>query len=746
MPNVTANAIVADQVTVPKLDIEKELVAEDIVINGLSIDGDIADSQTALTEHIEDINTNTAPHLTPAEHKQMNGVLSRFSFSEGDMVPVTAIPPTLPAGSINWNTIQEFFARNCEPDTPSAPGKVYVSRVPYGVITTNANGQTTISYPWSQLSQGGSVYSGLKVKLMDNVLPNGNPRQHAGSTDTTVGVDDYVGKEWAFWWGHCNYTYDEFGQKHITAFEEIAYPGHTFSETRQTGAFGPKFWFFCKPEKSQYTDGNGNLRWTTDTGEEDGQPFTQLWGISDTRWSELPEIKRNELIELGITVNDFHIWPECLVWDKVQQAWVERPYWIHSAYCGGWGYDDITGAPTLVSKKNAVLRRGLSYQSLNAIYGAASGGFYPGIGRGGSAAVTGFCMLFDVIKNGTKFTQPSSVHTGMSSNYYAYTAYNNTSAPGYIFPVAAAGTNITNFQKNATVYLVSNTGITSTGIPIANRSITMQVGRVIDIRDETFTVKTAAIEQEDGTYLPGEELEVTARCIVLDPDTVQPFIVRMTTEDATALNNSGIYSSCRIINGFGMGGITDNVLGKHDGQCYATSSTQHTYRVQGTEYMPGAWICTADTVAIVGDGTPITIDGIPYIPGTDYKILMQCDPLKPRKRNYSAVSGAVKVQDWLDAGYLPAGLVPNVNSSNVCNVTISSSGILIPILQGSMVQSNHINHANGTGDYFFNDSSPAVAYSVLYFGNLGDSTNCGTSYLGVNRSLSYNFWAVAARD
>lgn len=744
MPDVKVTAVIADTVNAPKVDVSRGVSAGDVIVKDTSIGTKMNDSEEALKAHIE----NDTVHLTPEMHAETTSILSRFNFPDDDIpVAITTTPPPLPRDSIHWNRITELFSRVCQENTPKAPGNVFVTRVPYGVITTNDSGQTTISYPWSELSQGGSVYSGLEAKLMDNVLPDGTPLRHEGSTDTVEGVDDYVGKEWAFWWGHCNYTYDEFGQKHITAFEDMTYAGHKFSQEKQTGAFGPKFWFFVKPERYQYTDGEGNLRWTTHEGTEDGQPFTQLWGISDTRWSELSDEKRAELMAHGITAADFHIWPECLVWDKIQQTWVERPYWIHSAYCGGWGYDDITGEPTLVSKKNAVLRGNISYQSLNAIYGAASGGFYPGIGRGGSACVTGFGMLYDVIKNGTKFTQPSEVHTGMCANNKThYTAYSTTSAPGYIFPVAAAGTNITRFQKNSTVYLVSDTNWTSDNITAVDRSITMQVGRVLDIRDETFMSRTTAVEQEDGTYLPGEEVEVTARCIVLDPDTVQPFNVCMTTAEAEALNNSGIYASCRIINGYGMGGITDNVLGKHDGQCYSTSSPQHTYRVQGTEYMPGAGIYAADTVVVVGDGTPITIDGLPYTPGTEYKVILQCNPLKRRKRSSTIINGVVRIQDWLDAGYSPIGLVSNTTNSFIANVTLGCTGVLFPTLQGSLVQNNPMDSNNGTGDFFTNNISPATVWGFYTGGPLNITYNCGISYLNLSYYIGQSFWNTSARD
>ena len=57
---------------------------------------------------------------------------------------------------------------------------------------------------------------------------------HACSTDTVLGVDDYVGKEWVFYWQYGNYIKDEYGVKHITAIRgvtggTVATPSGTFN-------------------------------------------------------------------------------------------------------------------------------------------------------------------------------------------------------------------------------------------------------------------------------------------------------------------------------------------------------------------------------------------------------------------------------------------------------------------------------------------------------------------------------------
>ena len=48
---------------------------------------------------------------------------------------------------------------------------------------------------------------------------------------------------------------------------------------------------------------------------------------------------------------------------------------------------------------------------------------------------------------------------------------------------------------------------------------------------------------------------------------------------------------------------TDAVLGKTDGACTNSTNGRHPFRVQGTEYMVGAWTVSSDMIAIRDDGT-----------------------------------------------------------------------------------------------------------------------------------------------
>lgn len=276
-------------------------------------------------------------HVTPEEHKLLlklvDAAYDKVSQEDKDSpIPPAPISIALPGGALKWRFFNEFFANRAQPDTYEAPGNVFVARVPYALNDADGNYDTTYIQPSiNNISDQTPPAKFDKKKLAAKIMDNAGLK-HKYATPTDPGVDDYVGKQWAFWWGYANYTTDKHGNKHIVAVEDHPKTGHYYSPKRNVCAFGPKFWFFVKKEKFQFTDSNGEERWTTDTGLENGRPITQLWGISDSPWCKLSEEKRTELRAHGITPDDFHVWPECLVWDGENNMLVERPYWCHAAY------------------------------------------------------------------------------------------------------------------------------------------------------------------------------------------------------------------------------------------------------------------------------------------------------------------------------------------------------------------------------------------------------------------------------
>ena len=692
----------------------------------------------ALMDHTQAHLQDPSAHLTGAEPSEFKSLLSKFTFPEGgDPVPTAPTPPPLPNEALRPQFFNNFFASRCQAGVYKAPGNVFVSRVPYAVLKNPTD--TVAAYLWTSMSAAAKDSSlnrddfdapSLPAKFMDN-----SGLQHTCSTDTVENVDDYNGVRWVFWWGHANYVKDEFGTKHITAVKGSASPGHVFDKKKNTCAFGPKFWFFVKPEKYQFTDYKGRLRWTTDTGEEDGQPFTQLWGISDSRWTDLSEARRTELKAHGITEADFHIWPECLMWDKIQQNYVERPYWCHAAYFAG--AHNATGTGEIVSIENLPLRRNnLSYRVLNAAYGAAVSNVYPGIGCGGSACVQGFSIIFDIVKNAEKSSQV--IHSGLTNMYSAESATLNTYkavasyatvTPGYIFPIDSNRT----FEKHCSVYMDSRMFVSTTDTRYRGMSGTQngssplqQVGRITAIEERTF-----------DAFVNGNVQQVTAMCLVIDPDTCEPFVTRLTEAECATLVAEGEYAACYVQQGFALAGETNAVIGLHDGSCVSNTNSRHTYRVQGTEYAAGSWEVFADTVGLKGNGTDaVVIDGKQYIPDATKYIIFHCPGIT--KRITGAATGYLTPSHWVNAGYEAVGFAPGTGNLYGCNVTMTPEGVSFVTMVGYGAGTN-----KGTGDYYYTGANPA---EFLSGGGCDTGARAGSSFLALTGTLGGRGWGISARD
>lgn len=715
-------------------------IAGDLSVAGKNVFNDIANQNALLENHENMIGQSDSPHLTAAEHTQLAHVIQLFdTYDTATNIPIADAPQE----AISLEYFPTLFKNRAMPnwDLLISPGHVFVSRVPYAISQDGS-----FKYTASTMAGSGNAYDdygSLPAKLMDNILPNGNPRQHVCSTDTVEGVDDYVGKEWAFFWEYGNYIKDEKGIKHITSIRGAkptfsingsSYTAPDFDIKKNTAAFGPVFWFFCKPEKWQDpTSGT----WLSSDKTEAGSPITQLWGISDSPWDTIDEnhpmyngvvypglsdAKKAALGAIGITANDFHLWPECKVWDATNSSWRIRPYWCHSAFCGGY-MASISG---ICSICNAPLRTNISYQVLNGFSG------YTAAGAPGGACVNGFGMLMDIIKNADKNSQ--SIHAGMSDGNanmtvanYAITEEENSllkdTYGGYVFPVANAG----QFAVGRTVRLVNKTSGNSQEIYYTT-GYNMQIGRIKAIR--TDLAFTAA----DGTSVTG------ATGLIIDPaentiNPVQPFAVCTTVEEADAIIANSKYACCGACAGIAAAGETLNggtagngVIGYHDGSIVSNSSGKYLYRVQGTEYMPGAYTCAGDTVAVKGNGTEIPYNGSTITPDSTQYVILTC-PQGINRLNSDSTSPKV----WTAAGYEAVGLSPTTGG-NILNEQLSPQGVAHPVFVGS---------SGGTYDQLYAGVNPA---EFLSSGHLVFGIGAGSSFLVLNRSLGYTDWYVSARD
>ena len=751
---ITANTVNVDvQLNANAISVSGDVtIAGDLSIAGKNVFNDIANQNAILENHENMIGQSDSPHLTVAEHTQLTHVIQLFNtYDTSTNIPVADAPQE----AISLEYFPTLFKNRAMPnwDISTAPGHVFVSRVPYAVMVEHTddegNKTYTYEYTYSTMESSGNAYADygtLQSKLMDNRLPDGNPRQHVCSTDTVEGVDDYVGKEWVFFWEYGNYIKDEKGIKHITSIrgakptasiQGSSYNAPDFDIKKNTAAFGPVFWFACKPEKWQDPVSG---QWLTYDKTETGDPITQLWIISDSPWDTidanhpmyngvvypgLSDAKKEALEAIGVTAEDFHLWPECKVWDTASSSWRIRPYWCHSAFNGGY----MASEPGVCSICNAPLYTNLSYRKLNGFSG------YAASGAPGGACITGFSMLMDIIKNADKNSQ--TIHAGMCKGTvnmtvanYAITETENSGLKdiygGYVFPVANTG----QFAVGRTVRLVNKTSGSASEI-YYETGYNMQFGRIKEIRtDLEFTAA-------DGTAITG------AKGIIIDPaentiNPVQPFEVCTTIADADAIIATNKYACCGACCGMAAAGETLNggaagtgVIGYHDGSIISnsfTSSGKYLYRVQGTEYMPGAYNVAADTVAVKGNNTEINCNGTVVTPDANQYIIFTCPQGTDR------LNGNSSPATWITAGYEAVGLSP-VKTGNILNEHLSPQGVAHPVLIGG---------SGGHADFVpYIDANPA---EFLSFGNLNGGSDAGSACLYLYYDLGNSNWNIAARD
>lgn len=705
-------------------------VAGRLSVNGTDVIKSISDQDTSLQAHSQ----NTTVHLTAAEHEKFNQIAQIFADVAADAptYPTTAVPST----AIPVNYFPEYYKAVAQPNYPlaAAPRRVYGARVPYAYKA--ANGTVVNTAPTIALA-GNFFADNMKAKLWDNENLN-----HVCSTDTILGVDDYVGKEWAFYWQYGNYIKDEYGVKHITAIRgvtggTVATPSGTFNipafdQTQNIAAFGPIFWFAVKTEKFQQEDGT----WLTADGTENGSPISQLWVISDSPWSTVVSdgityegLDADTIAELedhGLTEEDFHVWPSCQVWDAATNSFTLRPYWCHSAFCGGY---DPASSQLVVSKLNAPLRNNLSYNNIIAFGNQAAV-------NPGKACVNAFGMLFDIVKNANKNSQ--QIHMGMSQNSQGATkATAAITTPSYLFPISGRGV----FEVGCTVCL-SGYNSAGTGALITNSSAfgytttnAIQYVRIAEIAKYDLTDPAAEIKSASGQL-----------CLRIDPATdtafpAKPFVVVTTKADQDALGSDVQYCAYAT-QGAAIGGETMNggvsgtgVIGMHDGSVTSLTNQKHPYRVQGTEYLPGYWICAGDTVAVRGDGTTeLTIDGAVVTPTTMQMVILVCPDGKARLNSTSNT-----LSPWITAGYVPSGVVDGtVSDKFIYNETISWNGVAYPVLAGST------SDQEGHGDKILISTNEAKEF--LSGGGLVDGSRAGSAFLNLLNGLGSAIWGIGARD
>ena len=230
------------------------------------------------------------------------------------------------------------------------------------------------------------------------------------------------------------------------------------------------------------------------------------------------------------------------------------PYFIQSRYPSVVGSDGL-----LHSQPGNKISRVHSHNSMIASYQKKGAGYW----GAGSDRYT-FAQIFMMIKYGVKSIQKKM--NGVCSWNIQYKASVESDVPNTYFPV-------TNAQADSLqVGLCVSVGY---GQESSNGSVSLDRG-----------IGTMHAYADDVKILKIEPLDADNKAVYLDcePFTTSPISGQYATQY--------IYMSSM----HAHAGDTDSVIGHRDGSPVSNSDGKHPFRIQGIEYLHGAWIVASDTV------------------------------------------------------------------------------------------------------------------------------------------------------
>ena len=272
--------------------------------------------------------------------------------------------------------------------------------------------------------------------------------------------------------------------------------------------------------------------------------FYWKWDTSNAEY-DLITVSDSPHTELGLQP-----WPEC-----VKQDGTILPWCIGSKYISGIASDGL-----LRSQPNLKPEAYQSHNNMITNYQLKGEGYW------GSGAVRNlFQIVFNAIKGATKNSQ--TLYQGVTNWNFQYDASVERSTNETYFPV-------TNAQAESLI--VGNCVEVGYG---SNNNGTLNKDRgVATMRQYANNVKILSIET----------LDENNKAVYLDIDngfTTTP--IQLTDELSSPIIMSSMHC---------YSGMTDSVLGKHDGSPVSNTNAKYPYRVQGREYAVGGYVVASDVV------------------------------------------------------------------------------------------------------------------------------------------------------
>lgn len=399
--------------------------------------------------------------------------------------------------------------------------------------------------------------------------------------------------------------------------------------------------------------------------------FYWKWDTSNAEY-DLITVSDSPHPELGLQP-----WPEC-----VKEDGTVLPWCIGSKYVSGIANDGL-----LRSQPNLRPENYQSHNNMITNYQLKGEGYW-----GAGAVRNLFQIVFNAIKGATKNSQ--NLYQGVTSWNFQYDASVERITNETYFPV-------TNAQaENLIVGHCVEVGYGS------NNNGTLNKDRgLTTMRQYAHNVKILSIETLDDNN----------KAVYLDiEDGFNTTPVQLTDELSSPIIMSSMHC---------YSGMTDSVLGKHDGSPISNTNAKYPYRVQGREYAVGGYIVASDTV----------MDN-----QSDYS-----------KKVYVAEKGTAHSNNdntirttYKEAGTIPASTVENNGDWWIGDVSVDmDTGVWYPSAPGS-------SNTQGFGDRIYAGGTGATSGTRVYLqgGHLGSGSNAGSACLYCWSGLGAANWDCLGCD
>ena len=401
--------------------------------------------------------------------------------------------------------------------------------------------------------------------------------------------------------------------------------------------------------------------------------FWYKWDTSNAEY-DLITISDMPHPELGLVP-----WVECKKADDTTVPWC-----IGSAYISGKASDGkLRSQPGLPPERNQ------SHNNMITNYSEKGEGY-----KGAGTERNTFQFIFNAIKGATKNSQ--SLFAGVTSWNVQYEASIQSADNHTYFPVTnAQAANIPLGTCVSVGYGGNNSGTANNDRGQAT---------IHEYADDVKVLRKEALPDGENT------------AIYLDIPDDAAFNTMPHVYDDT-FSAPIILSSMHAV-----AGLTDSVLGHHDGSPVSNTDSKHPYRVQGREYLVGGYIVASDTVAYLNADGSRTV--------------------------YTAEKGTAHSnnQETILSTYKNAGTIPNSATGTAADWYIGDLSLdentvaWWPSAEGS-------GSTQGVCDrYYAGGSVSDTLREYLQGGSLWHGSGAGVGCLSLNCALSLGDWVCLACD